>query len=51
MNWQTAIVLAIVVAILVAIVISHIRQAKRGKTSCSCGGGCSGCPMSGKCHH
>jgi Fe-S cluster biogenesis protein NfuA len=26
-----------------------IVNKKKGKTMCSCGGGCSGCPMGDKC--
>ena len=43
------IVIALILALLVAaIVIASVRAKRAGKSSC--GGGCSGCPMSGKCH-
>ena len=40
---------ALIVALIVGAVIAvMIRDKKSGKSSC--GGGCSGCPYSGKCH-
>ncbi len=45
---STIIVAAIVGIIVLAIVINGIRNKKKGKSSCGCG--CAGCPMSGKCH-
>lgn len=50
MNWPTFIIAAIVAVIFVAIVVSEIRKRKSGRGSCSCGGSCGACPMSGKCH-
>ena len=50
MNWPTIIVAALVAAAVIAIVIHGIRNRKKGKHSCSCGGSCSGCAMSGSCH-
>lgn len=49
-NWPTIIVAALVAAIFLAIVISGIRNRKKDKTFCSCGGSCGGCGMSGTCH-
>ncbi len=43
------IAVALVVALIVATVVAvMIKDKKSGK--CTCGGGCSGCPYSGKCH-
>jgi hypothetical protein len=50
MNLPTIIVLAIVVAVFVGIIAKAIIDKKKGKSSCSCGGSCSGCSMSGMCH-
>lgn len=50
MNWPTIIVAALVVAAVLAIVICGIRNKKKGKHSCSCGGSCGGCAMSDTCH-
>jgi hypothetical protein len=50
MNLSTLLVLIFIVAIFSAIIVTSIVNKRRGKASCSCGGGCSGCPMSGKCH-
>lgn len=43
----TIIVSAIIVAILSAIIAVGIRNRKKGKSSCSCGGSCGSC---GACH-
>ena len=51
MNWPTIIVAGIVALVFIAIVTSAIINKKKGKHACSCGGGCSGCAMSGTCHH
>lgn len=50
MNVPTLIVLALVAAALAAIIYGQIRRKKQGKSSCSCGGSCGACPMSGSCH-
>lgn len=50
MNWPTIIILGIVIAVFAAIVIGAIRNKRKGKNACSCGGSCSGCAMSGMCH-
>lgn len=50
MNWPTIIVAALVAAAVLAIVIRGIYNRKKGKHSCSCGGSCGGCAMSGTCH-
>lgn len=47
-NIGTVAVLAVLVAIVALIVVKMRRDKKSGKSSC--GGGCAGCPMSGKCH-
>lgn len=41
----TIIVSVIVAAIFAAIIISFIRDKKRGKKSCSCGGNCDTCAL------
>ncbi len=50
MNWQSIVVLAVLAAGLAAIVAMLIINRRKGKIACSCGSGCSECPMSGKCH-
>ena len=45
MNASTIIVAAIVAAVFLAIVIREIRNRKKGKGSCSCGGSCDACGM------
>lgn len=50
MNFPTIIIAAIVAAVFIAIVVSEVRKRRSGKSSCSCGGGCSGCGMNGSCH-
>ena len=50
MNLPTIIVAAIVTAVFIWIVVASIHNKKKGKTSCSCGGGCAGCAMEGSCH-
>ena len=47
-NLSTIIISLLLVAICMAIVIKIRRDKKKGKSSC--GGGCSGCAMSGMCH-
>ncbi len=49
-NWGTILVLCIVAAVIGLAVWSLVRDKRRGKSTCSCGG-CDGCPMSGQCHH
>ena len=44
----TILVCAILVAIVTLVTVFLIRDRKKGKSSCGCG--CEGCPMSGKCH-
>ena len=44
----TVLVCAVLVALVALIVTYMIRNKKKGKSSCGCG--CTGCPMSGKCH-
>lgn len=40
----------ILLAIVVSIILKMIRDKKAGKSSCGCGGGCSGCASSSICH-
>lgn len=47
-NWGTIVVAAVVVAIVGVVVWRMIADKKAGKSSC--GGGCEGCAMKGKCH-
>ncbi len=47
-NIGTIAVLAVLVAVVVLIVWKMVKDKRNGKGSC--GGGCVGCPMSGKCH-
>lgn len=51
MNWSTIIIAVIIAAVFIAIVVNAVRSKKKGKHSCSCVGGCSGCAMNGSCHH
>jgi hypothetical protein len=48
MNLPTILTLAVVAAVLIAIVAFAIRNRRKGKHSCSCGGDCSHC---GHCGH
>lgn len=49
MEYLPTIIVAVIIAgVFLAIVINGIRNKKKGKSSCGCG--CAGCPMSGKCH-
>ncbi len=47
-NIGTIIVVLLVAAVVALAVWSMVRDKRKGKSSCGCG--CSGCPMSGKCH-
>ena len=47
-NIGTIAVAAVLIAVLAAIALKIIRDRKNGRSACSCG--CSGCPMSEKCH-
>ena len=49
-NIGTIIICAILAAIVALIVIYVVRQRKKGKRLCSCGGSCEGCPMGCSCH-
>lgn len=46
----TAIICIALAGIFTAIIVNMIRNKKKGKNSCSCGGSCGGCAMSGMCH-
>ncbi len=48
-NGGTILVGAVLLLIIVAIVLKMRKDKKEGK-SCSCGGGCEGCPSKGMCH-
>lgn len=50
MNIPTFLVASLVAFIFIAIIVTGIRNKKKGKSSCSCGGSCGACPMSEKCH-
>ena len=47
-NIGTIAVCAFLVAALGAIAVKMIKDRKQGRSSCGCG--CSGCAMQGKCH-
>ncbi len=47
-NWLTIVVSAGVLALIAGSVAVLARDRKQGKSSC--GNGCAGCPMAGKCH-
>lgn len=49
MNLATFLIAALVAAAFIAIVAVAIRNRKKGKSSCACGG-CQGCAMQGSCH-
>lgn len=40
----------ILIVIVASIVVKMIRDKKAGRSSCGCGGGCSGCAGSNICH-
>jgi len=48
-NIGTIAVLAVLAGIVAAVVTFMVRSKKQGKSTCSCGGSCGCCPMSGKC--
>ena len=48
-NIGTIIVAALVIAVVGLIVLANIKGRSSGKSG-GCGCGCSGCPMSGRCH-
>ncbi|MEE0801527.1 MAG: FeoB-associated Cys-rich membrane protein [Gemmiger sp.] len=49
-NLATGIGTALVILLFAAACLSIRREKKAGKHSCSCGGGCSGCPNHCLCH-
>ena len=51
MDFLSALILGIVLLAVVGVILREIRLRKQGKSSCSCGGSCGGCPMSGSCHN
>ena len=50
MDWPTIIVAAVIAVLFALVIFFHFRNKKKGKHSCSCGGGCSGCAMGDICH-
>lgn len=49
-NYITVIICAVLALAVAAVIVSAIRNKKKGKSACSCGSGCTGCPFSAKCH-
>ena len=49
-NLATIVVSLIVLAIVSLVVWKMVRDKKRGKGGCSCGGSCSTCGACGTCH-
>ena len=47
-NLPTILIIAGLILFFGLLVYSLVRDKKKGKSSCC--GGCSGCPMAGKCH-
>ena len=47
-NLGTALVALLLALALLLVVLKMVRDKKKGVSSCGCG--CAGCPMSGKCH-
>lgn len=47
-NLATIIVSLILAGIIAAVIMKLIKNKKNGKSSCGCG--CKGCSMRGKCH-
>ena len=45
MNAPTIIIATVVAVIFIAIVVREVRNRKKGKGSCSCGGNCGACGM------
>ena len=43
MNWPTILIAAAIAGIVAAIIIVAIRNKKKGKGGCSCGGECGSC--------
>lgn len=50
-NLSTIIIALAVAAVTASIIVRMIRNKKKGRGACSCGGGCGGCSMTGICHH
>lgn len=48
-NIATILVGAILAGVVALVIVHMIRNKRKGRSSCGCG--CSGCPMSGACHH
>lgn len=49
MNLPTFVVGAIVLLVILSVVITEIRNRKKGKSACSCGGDCGACGMNCSC--
>ncbi|MGI6115499.1 MULTISPECIES: FeoB-associated Cys-rich membrane protein [unclassified Clostridium] len=50
-NLGTILVGLAVALLLTLVVVKLLRDRKKGKSVCSCGGACSGCPGAAMCHH
>ncbi len=50
MNLPTAIGTVIVMLAVGAVIAGMIKNKKKGKSLCSCAGGCKSCPMGCKCN-
>ena len=51
MEFELTIIIASIIIIgVVAVIVADIRNKKKGKGSCSCGGSCGSCGMNGSCH-
>lgn len=48
--WGTVLVIAIIAAAVTLIIIKMIKEHKKGRSVCGCGGSCGSCPMGGSCH-
>jgi len=49
-NLGTILVCFVLTLIVGAIVASLVKDRRAGTSSCSCAGGCAGCPSNGMCH-
>lgn len=50
MDWLSWVILGVIAVLFVAVIVCEIRNRKKGKKTCSCGGSCGGCAMNGACH-
>ncbi len=49
MNIPSIIIICLIAAALVGVIAMLIKNKKKGKHICSCGGSCGSCPMGGSC--